>query len=238
MEEEAGETTAGAARSTVSTAVTANTANTASTSASTVSTASRGTRAAVASTAGVDTCSSIATESGMTVETLLSLNPGLDCATLQNNARVCLSTKTTAATTSTPTPTTTATTSASGTSSSGAGANTCNTWARIGEGGSCDNLAARNGIPLSDISRLNPGLDCLVVQPNTRLCVGPLGYDEGEIAGNTSQSCGNWHRIGKGDVCGLIAIGAGITLDKLLQINPQANCGNLEINSRLCTAVC
>jgi peptidoglycan endopeptidase LytF len=157
-----------------------------------------------------DYCYKIAEKSGLSLNQLLSLNPGLNCDNLQIGSRVCL------ARNSTRPP-----------------ATQCSKGYRIQSGDYCYKIAKKNGLSLEQLLDMNPRLNCTNLRIGSFVCV---GRNETRRVSNQfpKQPECKGYKIQSGDYCYKIAQDNGLSLDQFLAMNPGLNCDNLQIGTIVC----
>ncbi len=100
----------------------------------------------------------------------------------------------------------------------------CTTLHVVKSGESCNSIASRYNIPLSQLNLNNPRLNCsLDLKDNEMLCV------------DAAPECRNMHFVSSGETCNYIAANRGVDVEKLRRCNPSINfgCTNLAVGQRL-----
>ncbi|RUS26704.1 hypothetical protein BC938DRAFT_484234 [Jimgerdemannia flammicorona] len=116
-----------------------------------------------------DTCYDIAKKEGITLDTFMSYNPGLNCKLLQIGQQVCIAMKS-----ATGPPPKSTETSPSSPKPSNYG---CTKLVVVKSDDTCYLISQAAKITLNALSKMNPGLDCRFLQPGMQVCVaeGPGG---------------------------------------------------------------
>ncbi|CAI5960381.1 unnamed protein product [Closterium sp. NIES-64] len=156
-----------------------------------------------------DTCQTVASTFGFTIDFLQTKNPFLDCSQPLTPGYVILvgSTNTTIG---------------------------CSAMDIVNPTDSCSTIAARNNITVRQLLGINPTLNCNVsLQRSQMLCVAP-----GALSSTSPliRSCGRVYNVGPQDRCVDIARGFNISLLDFLWLNPGLRCDDNPINNAI--AVC
>ncbi|CAI5504936.1 unnamed protein product, partial [Closterium sp. Naga37s-1] len=156
-----------------------------------------------------DTCQTVASTFGFTIDFLQTKNPFLDCSQPLTPGYVILvgSTSTTLG---------------------------CSAMDIVNPTDTCSTIAARNNITVRQLLGINPTLNCNVsLQRSQMLCVAP-----GALSSTSPliRSCGRVYNVGPQDRCVDIARGFNISLLDFLWLNPGLRCDDNPINNAI--AVC
>ncbi|CAI5533599.1 unnamed protein product, partial [Closterium sp. Naga37s-1] len=156
-----------------------------------------------------DTCQTVASTFGFTIDFLQTKNPFLDCSQPLTPGYVILvgSTNTTLG---------------------------CSSMDIVSPGDTCSTLATRNNITVRQLLGINPTLNCNVsLQRSQMLCVAP-----GALSATSPliRSCGRVYNVGPQDRCTDIARGFNISLIDFVWLNPGLRCDDNPINNAI--AVC
>ncbi|KAK9434602.1 LysM domain protein [Metarhizium brunneum] len=124
-------------------------------------------------------------------------------------------------------------------------------WVSLGE--RCQDIASKNGIPLTDFLNWKPkaGQKCGSLWADTYACVSVMGYKPQPTPSKPDNSvktpsptqpgivdnCDRFYLVQAGDSCVTVAANAGISVADLLKWNPQAGsqCTGLWANAYACT---
>lgn len=230
-----------------------------------------------------DTCETLASGWGISVEEFININPGVTCPDLEAGKSYCVvgeytpdepTTPTTQpqppaittiqppTTTSTQPPTTfettTTTTSAAEpevTPIMPGAAENCNRYYKIRSGDTCDAVASRNGITVSQLKSWNTeindscsnlwldyyvctGISGATAPPSTTTS-GPPESTVSPIMPGADANCDRYYKIESGDTCDAVASKNGITVAQLKTWNTEINaaCSNLWLDYYVCTRV-
>ncbi|GJP76439.1 hypothetical protein CLOP_g6887 [Closterium sp. NIES-67] len=156
-----------------------------------------------------DTCGTIASTFGFTVDFLQTKNPFIDCSQPLTPGYVILV----------------------GATNVSLG---CSAMDIVSPGDTCSTVAARNNITVRQLLGINPTLNCNVsLQRSQALCVAP-----GALSATSSliRSCGRVYNVGAQDRCVDIARGFNISLIDFMWLNPGLRCDDNPINNAI--AVC
>ena len=183
-----------------------------------------------------DSCLGIAAKFSITLNELFLANSNLSCSNLQIGKTICTKL---IATTSVTVPTTAIANVGSTSIAAREIINSCVPYTIVA-GDTCWDIAKRFCFPLSDISVLNPNINCNNLQVGEVICV----KSATNTAINTNpivqpslpSNINNCvpYTIVAGDTCNAIAARYGLTLDQLYVLNPNVNCPHLQIGSKLC----
>ena len=161
-----------------------------------------------------DSCPTIASAFGTTVQGLVALNPTLNCQTLPVGQYICVPAigggSTTAAATTT----------------------TCNNYYRIFGGDSCDVIASAFRITTQALLALNPTLNCQSLPVGQIICVPSLSTSSS--SSSTLPTCANYYQLFVGDSCDTIAAAFRVSTQTLLSLNPSLNCQTLPVGQYIC----
>lgn len=231
-----------------------------------------------------DTCEILASGWGISVEEFININPGVTCPDLEAGKSYCVvgeytpdepTTPTTepqppAITTTAPPitttsaqPPTTLQTTTTTTSAADPGvspimpgaADNCNRYHMIQSGDTCDAVASKNGITVSQLKSWNTEINdscsnlwldyyvCTGVAgataPTTTTTSGPPEPTVSPIMPGADANCDRYHKIQSGDTCDAVASKNGITVAQLKSWNTEINasCSNLWLDYYVCTRV-
>jgi spore germination protein YaaH len=165
-----------------------------------------------------DTCTNIAGAFRTTIAGLQQLNPGLNCASLPIGQRICVPTVNTATTASPFQPTSCVT----------------NNFYVIQPTDTCTSISGIFSLTTFNLQLLNPGLNCLSLPVNQRICVPSLNTVTTAAPTPFPSNCQNFYTIFSGDTCTNIAGAFRTTIAGLQQLNPSLNCASLPIGQRIC----
>ena len=165
-----------------------------------------------------DSCPTIASAFGTTVQGLVALNPTLNCQTLPVGQYICVPA---IGGGSTPTTTAAATTTT-----------TCNNYYRIFGGDSCDVIASAFRITTQALLALNPTLNCQSLPVGQIICVPSLSTSSS--SSSTLPTCANYYQLFVGDSCDTIAAAFRVSTQTLLSLNPSLNCQTLPVGQYIC----
>ncbi|CAI7645618.1 unnamed protein product [Penicillium pancosmium] len=213
-----------------------------------------------------DTCSSFASNWGLSVDNLKQLNPGISCPDLDTSKSYCVigtateerpsttSTSTTTKTTTTSKSTTTTVTAPSNSPTMPGVASNCDGFYQVSSGDQCDTIAAKYGISEAQFKSWNSQVDAkcsnlwldyyvYVHVPGATTTSAP--QPTAEPSGPTPQmpgivsKCKKYHLIEDGDGCYSINTAAKITLAQFRTWNTQvdASCSNLWLGYYVCVGV-
>ncbi|KFG83697.1 LysM domain-containing protein [Metarhizium anisopliae] len=127
----------------------------------------------------------------------------------------------------------------------------CNEFHWVNKGENCENVAAKNGIPLQDFLAWNPkaGNQCSGLWANAYSCVSIIGYTPPTptepsngvetpmpIQPGMVTDCNKFYYVKSGDSCVSIASNKGISESDLIKWNPSAGsqCASLWANTYAC----
>ncbi|KAJ5369412.1 hypothetical protein N7509_014024 [Penicillium cosmopolitanum] len=194
-----------------------------------------------------DTCSSFASNWGLSVDNLKQLNPGISCPDLDASKSYCVigtvteerssttSTSTTTKPTTTSKSTTTTVTAPSNSPTMPGVASNCDGFYQVSSGDQCDTIAAKYGISEAQFKSWNSQVDTRC--SNLWLDYYPAGPTP-QMPGIVSN-CKKYHLIADGDSCYSINTAAKITLAQPRTWNTQvdASCSNLWLGYYVCVGV-
>lgn len=103
-----------------------------------------------------------------------------------------------------------------------AAVNKCTHLVTVGEGDTCESLAAAAMLPVQLLYHLNPGVKCTPLQHGQGLC---LFYRSG---------CGKGYAVAAGDSCDSIAAAHDLSSTQMLLLNEGLECNNLVAGQVLC----
>ncbi|XP_037042150.1 uncharacterized protein LOC119078657 [Bradysia coprophila] len=160
-----------------------------------------------------DTCWSISTTNGITLEELQELNsPGLNCNSLAIGQKVCVNRSPTGSSAQTP--------------------QSCKSVI-VKSGDTCWSIFTSNGITISQLQEFNyPRLDCSNLVVGQKVCVSGGNSSDAE-----TLSC-KTTKVYSGDTCWSIATRYSLTLDQLTKLNPKVNCSILQPGQLICIENC
>lgn len=210
-----------------------------------------------------DSCYNIAAANGITLSDFYSWNPALngDCSGLYPNYNVCVGLLSSTTTTTTKTTTTTTGGVQTPMPTQTGMATDCMKFYLVQSGDGCYNIAAAEGIALSDLYSWNPALngDCSGLWPDYYICVGRGGSTgttttttikttTTTTAANTTPTptqtgmvsgCKGFYLVQSGDGCYDIATSHGITIDQFYSYNPAvgSDCSGLWPDYYVCVGV-
>lgn len=95
---------------------------------------------------------------------------------------------------------------------------------RIKEGETLKSIATKVGIPLEELTSLNPQIDPENLQPGNLLC----------LPGERPCPSGVFWEIAAGDTLYNIALTSGTTVESIMAVNPFIDPMNLQIGQILC----
>ncbi|KAL3954153.1 hypothetical protein ACCO45_012109 [Purpureocillium lilacinum] len=196
-----------------------------------------------------DTCDSFASNWGISVEQLKSLNPGVDCGKFDGTKEYCVlgdenneeptkastSSKVVQTTSTKTTPPPTKTTAANGHEPTQPGlAENCDKFHKVVDGDSCDDIEAKAGISHAQFAKWNPYINgkcsnlwldyyvCVHVPGATTTAPGPKPTDDGHspTQPGIAKNCDKYHKIVSGDQCDAIESQNKITHEQFLKWNP------------------
>lgn len=131
----------------------------------------------------------------------------------------------------------------------------CNKFYWVNKGDKCDDVVAKNGIPLRDFLTWNPkvGSQCSGLWADTYACVSIIGYKPPPTSTKPNngvetpmptqpgmvQNCNKFQYVNTGDSCTTIASKAGISVADVARWNPQAGsqCTGLWANAYACVGI-
>ena len=188
-----------------------------------------------------DTCNSIIARYGLTLDQLIILNPLVNCDNLQIGSNLCVQNVQSPINPVVPVPPNPSPINpvVPVPPNPSPIINNCVPYTIV-SGDTCWAIAKRFCFPLSDISVLNPNINCNNLQVGEVICV----KSATNTAINTNpivqpslpSNINNCvpYTIVAGDTCNAIAARYGLTLDQLYVLNPNVNCPHLQIGSKLC----
>ncbi|KAL7745917.1 hypothetical protein RI367_008775 [Sorochytrium milnesiophthora] len=181
-----------------------------------------------------DTCTKIASNNHLSLGDLQQRNPKVDCNMLQVGQRVCLGgqmTSVTALPTTTPAPTTASATVTAPPTQPTNGVPVCVNTKPVQAGSSCYSIGLAYGLTVAQLTALNPGLDCALLQTGAQLCV------ESHLAGVPFVACSQNYKVASGDTCSVIASRNHMSLNALIAMNNgQLDCNMLQVGQPVCIA--
>lgn len=163
-----------------------------------------------------DICYNIAQILQISLSTLLSLNPDLDCYNLKIGQQLCTKAANRNVGFSKRS------VSELGTNESG-----CTRRHLVNKGESCWTIANANGLDLADFLKLNPSLNCDPLYAGDKVCVAKT---------TEMVDCFKKHTVRSGDTCYEIAKLHSITISELLARNPGLDCDLLQIDRNVCVS--
>ncbi|KAJ3314629.1 hypothetical protein HDU76_002371 [Blyttiomyces sp. JEL0837] len=166
---------------------------------------------------GNETFETIAELTGVSLETIKTLNPFLASGSIKKNEVVCLQTKSAAA-------------------ASFALSSDCTSSYTAISGDSCMHVAFNNKLSLTALKNLNPTVDCDNVQNGQQFCIASATQDANTTPPSATSGCTKQSTIQGGDICYDIAGKNNITLKQLLDLNSGLDCLNLQIGQQICVA--
>lgn len=170
-------------------------------------------------------CWKIANDNEISLDTLLSLNPGLNCDDLQPNQVLCV-----------------ARSEALNARVIKAG---CQKFVTIKPADTCWLFASANGITISELQRFNPpGINCDGLQIGQVICVNRIKEPpttvtktKNSVSTSKSPSCRTIF-IEPGDSCWSITSANGITESELQELNPPGiDCNALKVGQEVCVGI-
>ncbi|KAK3375533.1 LysM domain-containing protein [Lasiosphaeria ovina] len=205
-----------------------------------------------------DSCATLAGAWGLNVAGLRALNPTLTtCPRLVAGQSYCVqgsaptSTPPSPSPPTTTTPTTTTPAAPLQPTQSGLAAN-CDTFYLVKTGDTCDAIARKYSISLSDFYNWNPavGTSCNNMWADYYVCVGTPGSTHTSPAPSPTPTgpqpqmpgitpgCKKFYQVKSGDTCFAIEQANGISLAQILAWNSNLNsgCTNLWLGYYICTA--
>ncbi|KAK2732409.1 hypothetical protein FQN57_002911 [Myotisia sp. PD_48] len=118
----------------------------------------------------------------------------------------------------------------------------------VKKGDTCYSIADKHGISVSAFRQLNLMMNCNFLKIGTTLCVKRKGITRAlrdvqdtnappsPLKSGTNPNCSNYYKVKKGDTCLGVAVRAGISIAKLIQLNPAVGrtCEKMKIDYYVC----
>ncbi len=109
-------------------------------------------------------------------------------------------------------------------------------WYTIKDGDLVGRVAARYGMTLAQIKRLNPDIDVDRVSIGQKIRVKGTATTANQIKPATTEQASNgevWHTVVDGDLVGRIAAKYGTTISRIKELNPNLNPDRISIGQRI-----
>jgi membrane-bound lytic murein transglycosylase D len=110
-------------------------------------------------------------------------------------------------------------------------------WYTIAEGDLVGRVAARYGMSLAEIKRLNPDInvDRVAIGQKIRVKGKPVAESKTEVAQTAQESNSEevWHTVADGDLVGRIASKYSTTVRRIQELNPNLNPDRIRIGQKI-----
>lgn len=110
-------------------------------------------------------------------------------------------------------------------------------WYTIAEGDLVGRVAARYGMSLAEIKRLNPDInvDRVAIGQKIRVKGKPVAESKTKVVQTAQESNSEevWHTVADGDLVGRIASKYGTTVRRIQELNPNLNPDRIRIGQRI-----